>query len=210
MNYGITKKQWLAIVESVRHFRGVLQGHPLTILTDHQPLVGFMSSLQTNLMMIRWQESLTQLDINIQHMESKENVIADARSRSHKVSPSPSSKQSPLSTDQSNSTAVLLTRTTQHLAVNRPTSTTLPSITTMPSLTTTRRRMTNMTGRNEVTDQCYTEDWELKINTESDESSRACGPTQQLRTEAPAARGTSNNITTEQVNQILQGARHRR
>ena len=37
MNYGITKKELLAIVDSVRHFRGVLQGHPITILTDHQP-----------------------------------------------------------------------------------------------------------------------------------------------------------------------------
>ena len=69
MNYGITKKELLAIVDSVRHFRGVLQGHPVTILTDHQPLVGFISSLQTNQMMIRWQESLCQLDITIEHKD---------------------------------------------------------------------------------------------------------------------------------------------
>ena len=53
MNYGITKTESLAIVDSVRNFRGVLQVHPVTILTDHQPLVGFMSSLQTNQIMIR-------------------------------------------------------------------------------------------------------------------------------------------------------------
>ena len=196
MNYGITKTELLAIVESGRHVRGVLQGHPVTILTDHQSLVGFMSSLQTNQMRIRWQESLSQLDINIEHIASKANVIVDPRRRTHKESPSPSSEQSPLSTDQYNRTAVLLTTTTQHLSVNRATSTTLPSITTMPSRTTTRRRMPNMPGRYEVTDKCYPEAWELKINTESDQSRRACGPSQRLRTEAAAARGTPNTITT--------------
>ena len=59
MNNGITKKELLAIVDLLRHFRGVLQEHPVTSLTDHQPLVAFMSSLQTNQMMIRWHGSLS-------------------------------------------------------------------------------------------------------------------------------------------------------
>ena len=74
MNYGIIKKEFLAIVDSVRHFRGVLQGHTVTIIIDHQPLVAFMSSLQTNQMMIRWQESLSQLDITIEHIDRKSVV----------------------------------------------------------------------------------------------------------------------------------------
>ena len=67
-----------------------------------------------------------------------------------------------------------------------------------------------MTGRYEDTDEYNPEDWELKINTKSDESRRVWGPTQQLRTEAAAARRTSNTMTTEQVNQNLQGERDRR
>ena len=147
MNYGITKKELLAIVDSVRHFGGVLQVHPVTILTDHQPLVAIMSCLQTNQMMIRWQESLRQLDINIEHIDGKKNMIADALSTIQKESPSPSSEQSLLSRDHSNSTPVLPTITTQHLTVNLPTSTTLPFTTTMPSQSTNRRRMSNITGR---------------------------------------------------------------
>ena len=81
MNYAITKKELLAIVDSVRHFRGVLQGHPVTILTDHQPLVAFMSVLHTNQMMIRWQDSLSQLDSTIEHIDGRRNVIADPLSR---------------------------------------------------------------------------------------------------------------------------------
>ena len=141
MNYGITKKELLAIVDSVRHFRGVLQGHPVTILTHHQPLVAFMSSLQIKQMMIRWQASLSQLDINLEHIDGRKKVIADALIRTYKESPSPSSEQSLLSTDHSYSTPVLPTITTQHLTVNLPTSTTLPFTTTMPSQTTPRRRM---------------------------------------------------------------------
>ena len=94
MNYGITKKELLAIVDSVRHFTSVLQVHPVTILTDHQPLVAFMSCLQTNQIIIRWQESLSKLDIIMEHTDGKKNVIADVLSRRHKVSPSPSSQQS--------------------------------------------------------------------------------------------------------------------
>ena len=141
MNYGITKKELLALVDTVRHCRGVLQGHPVTILIDHQPLVAFMSSLQTNHVMIRWRESQSQLDITIEHIDGKKNVRADALSRTYQESTSPSSEHSLLSTDHSNSTPVLPTTTTQQLPVNLPTSPTLPPITTMPSPTTTRRRM---------------------------------------------------------------------
>ena len=35
MNYVITQKELLVIVDSVRHFRGVLQEQLVTILTDH-------------------------------------------------------------------------------------------------------------------------------------------------------------------------------
>ena len=67
-----------------------------------------------------------------------------------------------------------------------------------------------MTGRYECTDEHNPEDWELKINTESDEGRRVWGPSQHLRVEAAAATRTPNDITTEQVNQILQGEGDRR
>ena len=49
------------MVDSVRHRIGVLQGHPVSIITDYQPLTAFLKSLQTNPIRIRWQESLSQL-----------------------------------------------------------------------------------------------------------------------------------------------------
>ena len=68
-------------MDRVRHFRGVLQAPPVTIVTDHKPLLGFMQSPQTNPMLIRWQESLSQLDTTIEYLEGKKNTIADAFSR---------------------------------------------------------------------------------------------------------------------------------
>ena len=112
MNDGITEKELLAIVDSVRHFRGALQAHPVTILSDHQPLVGFMSSLQTNQILIRWQARLRQLDITIEHIGGKKNVIADAFSRTYKDFPFPTSELFLLSTVHSNSTQVLRSITT--------------------------------------------------------------------------------------------------
>ena len=132
MNYGITKKELRAIVDSVRHLWWVLQGHTVTILIDHQPLVAVMSFLQTNQMLIRWQESPRQLDINIEHIDGNKNAIADARSRTHEESPFHCSKQFLLSPVHSHGTLVLTTVTTQHLTGNLSTSTTLPSITTIP------------------------------------------------------------------------------
>ena len=153
MNYGITKEELSAIGESVRYFRVMLQVHPITIVTEHQSLVAFMSCLQTTHMIITWQESLSQLDITIKYIDGKKNLIADALSRTYKKSPCPSCKQSLLSTDHSNSTPVLPTTTTQHLTVNFATSPTLPLITTMSSQTTPNTRKSNMTGRYEDTDE---------------------------------------------------------
>ena len=81
--------------------------------------------------------------------------------------------------------------------VNLPTSTTLPFSSTMPSQTTPNRRMLNMTARDKDTVQYDPEDWELKINSESDESRSVCRRSQQPRTEAAVPRRTHNPIATE-------------
>ena len=166
MNYGIIKDALLAIVDWVRHIRGWLHWHSVTSLTDHQLLVACISSLQTNQIMLRWQESLSQLDITMEHIDHKTNVIADALSRTYTASPSASSKQSLLYTDHYNSTSVLPTITTHHLPLNLATSTTLPCTSIMRFQNRTRRAMSNITGRYEDSHEYDPEDWELKINTE--------------------------------------------
>jgi len=43
-NYTTTDKELLAIVDSLRHFRSELQDHKVIVLTDHKPLVTFMTT----------------------------------------------------------------------------------------------------------------------------------------------------------------------
>jgi len=51
--YTTTDKELLAIVDSLRHFRGELQAHKVIVLTDHKPLVTFMTTWQDKQMKIR-------------------------------------------------------------------------------------------------------------------------------------------------------------
>jgi len=79
--YTTTDKELLAIVDSLRHFRGELQGQKVIVLTDHKPLVTFMTTWQDKQMKIRWQQVMSEFDITIEHIEGKENFITDTLSR---------------------------------------------------------------------------------------------------------------------------------
>ena len=83
VNYTTTDKELLAIVDSLRHFQDELQGHKITIRTDHQALVSFMKNIQTNQMKRRWQEFMSQFDITLEHIKGENNAIADFLSRAN-------------------------------------------------------------------------------------------------------------------------------
>ena len=114
MHYVGIKQELFAIVDSVRHFRGVLQGHPVSIVTAHMPLTGLFKSPQTNFMLIRWRESLSQFDTTIARLEGTQYVIADTLSRIYHRIKIPPEKivllHQPLSTALENNN--LLQRTT--------------------------------------------------------------------------------------------------
>jgi len=97
-NYTTTDKELLAIVDSLRHFRGELQGHKVIILTDHKSLVTFITTWQDKQIKIRWQQLMSEFDITIEHIEGKENFIADTLSRAgtYKGSASPLALNFPL------------------------------------------------------------------------------------------------------------------
>ena len=92
-NYTTTDKQLLAIVDSLRHFRGKLQGYRVMVLTDHKLLVTFMTTWQDKQMNIRWQQLMSEFDMTIKYIEGKENFTPDTLSRAgtYKGSASPSS-----------------------------------------------------------------------------------------------------------------------
>src|SRR5437016_2714217 len=117
VNYTTTDKELLAIVDSLRHFQDQLQGHKITIRTDHQALVSFMKNIQTNQMKRRWQEFMSQFDITLEHIKGEDNAIADLLSRAYKPQDPPPTQLPPHSPSDH---SVLPPVVTNHLHIRYP------------------------------------------------------------------------------------------
>lgn len=57
-------------------------GRKLTVFTDHNPLKFVNSMKNRNMRLMRWCLNLQKYDIAIKHIKGKDNLIADALSRS--------------------------------------------------------------------------------------------------------------------------------
>ena len=149
MNYGVIKKELWTIVDSVRYFSGVLQGHSITIVTDHRQLLEFIKSRQTNTMLIRWQESLSQLDTTIEYLEGKKHTIAAALSRIHNPIKIPATRDSFSAPNDRHSSTTQLPVKTNHLTFPTPyvyiLLPTITSYTIMPGQTNNRITAGNST-----------------------------------------------------------------
>ena len=167
MNYGVNKKELCAIQDSIKHLRDVLQGHPVTIVTNYKTVTGFLKSLQPNPLRIRWQESQSQLDTTMDHLEEKNHVIAAALTRIYRPIKIPTTRDftSPLDNMQS-SVAQLpvtinnLTFPTRYLHIPLPT---IISHTTMSSKHDNRITAVN---RTRTYDESDSESWKLLNITE--------------------------------------------
>ena len=80
-NYSTIKKEMLAIVWAIRHFRCYLYGKPFLLKTDHQPLVWLKSMRKPQGRLSRWLAALAEYEFSVQHIPGKANVPADALSR---------------------------------------------------------------------------------------------------------------------------------
>ncbi|KAH9271422.1 hypothetical protein BASA83_006263 [Batrachochytrium salamandrivorans] len=81
-NYDIYK-ELLAVVESFKHWRHLLQGglHPVTVLCDHKNLEYFMSTKKLTRRQARWSLELSEYTFTITHRPGKLNGRADSLSR---------------------------------------------------------------------------------------------------------------------------------
>ena len=82
-NYEITVKEALAVVESLHHFRPIIFGQKLEILTDHSALVNILNGNAVSTEMLeRWRAIVNiYAPWSIQHIPGKENVLGDWTSR---------------------------------------------------------------------------------------------------------------------------------
>jgi len=146
-NYTTTDKELLAIVDSLRHFRGELQINKVIVLTDHKPLVTFMTTWQDKQMKIRWQQVMSEFDITIEYIEGKENFIANtlSRARTYKGSASPSS--SDLSSTLNHTPILPPPVTVNHIFISHPHLQPPPTNTKYPTSMPPRRTMSGMAGK---------------------------------------------------------------
>ena len=80
--YSTTKKEALALVWSLKHFRFTIFGYNLTIFTDHRPLIGlFQNTLPPDPALTRWALQIQEFAPAITYLPGKQNVLADIMSR---------------------------------------------------------------------------------------------------------------------------------
>ena len=80
-NYCVTRKELLAVVTFVTHFRTYLLGHTFTLRTDHGPLTWLYSMKEPEGQVARWLEKLQEYNFEIVHRKWLRHINADALSR---------------------------------------------------------------------------------------------------------------------------------
>ncbi len=83
LNYSTIEKETLAMLLALQHFEVYVcsSPSPVTVYTDHNPLVFLNQMYNHNQRLMRWALMVQGLQLNIQHKKGSENVVADALSR---------------------------------------------------------------------------------------------------------------------------------
>lgn len=82
-NYSTIEKETLALLLALQHFDVYLNvvKFPILVYTDHDPLRFIHRMKNSNQRLLRWSLSLQEYDLVINHIRGKDNIIADALSR---------------------------------------------------------------------------------------------------------------------------------
>ena len=94
-NYTTTEKECLAIVWAVALWCPYLLGKTSLILTDHQCLTWLQTMKEPKGQLARWILALQEYTFEIRHRPGKQNVNADALSRSPALSEPPAIQEVP-------------------------------------------------------------------------------------------------------------------
>lgn len=80
-NYCATRRELLAVVEALKHFRHYVMGRPFQIRTDHSALTWLKTFKEPQGQLARWLERLSEYDVQITYRKGSCNGNADALSR---------------------------------------------------------------------------------------------------------------------------------
>lgn len=81
LNYPVHEKELLAIIRALRKWRADCLGMRIHVLTDHRTLENFEKQKDLSHRQMRWQEEISQFDLEIAYIPGDENLGADALSR---------------------------------------------------------------------------------------------------------------------------------
>lgn len=82
-NYHAAEKEALAAILAIDAFRGYIEGYHFTLITDSSALTHILKTKwKVGSRCSRWSLDLQQFDMTVVHRKGKENVVADALSRS--------------------------------------------------------------------------------------------------------------------------------
>lgn len=81
--YSTIEKEALALLLALQHFEVYLgsSAMPIDVYTDHNPLIFLSRMSNSNQRLMRWALIVQEYNLNLKHIRGKENVVADALSR---------------------------------------------------------------------------------------------------------------------------------
>jgi len=80
-NYCATKRELLAVIASLQHFRHYLLNVPVILRTDHHSLKWLKTFKRPEGILARWMETLSEFDITVEHRPGRVHSNADGLSR---------------------------------------------------------------------------------------------------------------------------------
>jgi RNase H-like domain found in reverse transcriptase len=79
--YLVHEKELLAIILALKKWRADLLGGPISVFTDHRTLEHFDIQKDLSHRQARWQEFMSQFEMNIYYVKGEDNTVADALSQ---------------------------------------------------------------------------------------------------------------------------------
>ena len=86
-NYPVHEQELLALVETLKRFRGILHGTRFTVRTDHKALTYLMKQKDLSPRQHRRLDVLNEFDFEIEYIPGETNIFADALSRIYSEEP---------------------------------------------------------------------------------------------------------------------------
>ena len=80
-NYCTTRKEMLAIIKAIKHFRPYLLGRRFKVRTDHASLTRMMNAKNPAGQLARWLETLSTYDYKLEYRPGKNHGNVDGLSR---------------------------------------------------------------------------------------------------------------------------------